>query len=335
MEIKYIPVDSLTLDLENPRIARIVSMYKPGDLKAEHIALALGSGDSQEGDTYTTFSSLKESIRTNGGIIQPVIVNKKINGQLIVIEGNTRVQIYRDFVKAGLDGDWKNIPAAVHNNLAHEQVDAIRLQAHLVGPRPWDPYSKAKYIVHLRNNEQWTLDRIVDFCGGRRKQVSDYIAAYQDMEEYYRPAAERAGSVFDTSRFSAFVELQRPSILTALVEARYSEKNFSEWVSDELFKSLPTIRQLSRILDDESAKTTKLENGAQEAIRLLDSRNADTNLEDASIIQLAQELSRRIVGLDFEDIKRLRDDTRNDERDILFDTKSQIDELFTFIGEGA
>lgn len=226
MEIKYLPVNSLTLDLENPRIARIVSMYEPGELKAEHIALALGSGDSQEGDTYTTFSSLKESIRTNGGIIQPVIVNKKTNGELIVIEGNTRVQIYRDFVKAGLDGEWNNIPAAVHDNLSPEQIDAIRLQAHLVGPRPWDPYSKAKYIVHLRNNEHWTLDRIVDFCGGRRKQVSDYIAAYQDMENYYRPAAENAGSQFDTSRFSAFVEMQRPSILGALVEAGYTKGVF-------------------------------------------------------------------------------------------------------------
>lgn len=74
MEIMNLPVESVDLDLENPRIARMIQMYDPDNLTAAQIALALGAGDSQEGETYTTFRSLKESIRTNGGIIHPIIV---------------------------------------------------------------------------------------------------------------------------------------------------------------------------------------------------------------------------------------------------------------------
>ncbi|MCL5281983.1 MAG: ParB/Srx family N-terminal domain-containing protein [Planctomycetes bacterium] len=91
MDVRLIPVDQLELDLCNPRIARMLEMFDPMQITSEQIALALGAGDSQEGDTYTTFYSLKESIRTHGGIIQPIIVNELTDGRLVVIEGNTRL----------------------------------------------------------------------------------------------------------------------------------------------------------------------------------------------------------------------------------------------------
>ena len=72
----------------------------------------------------------------------------------------------------------------VYDNLSQAEIDAIRLQAHLVGPRDWDPYSKAKYLDHLRNAKHLTLDQIVDFCGGRKREVLDYISGYTEMEKY-------------------------------------------------------------------------------------------------------------------------------------------------------
>ena len=123
-------------------------------------------------------------------MIHPIIVDKESSGRLVVIEGNTRTLIYREFNNQGVSGDWSTIPAMVYSGLPEEEIDAIRLQAHLVGPRQWDPYSKAKYLVHLRNRQHLTLNQIVDFCGGRKREVLDYIDAYQDMESYYRPLLE-------------------------------------------------------------------------------------------------------------------------------------------------
>ena len=128
-----------------------------------------------------------------------------------MIEGNTRTLIYKQLSEQGVAGDWDHIPAMVHSGLSEGEKDAIRLQAHLVGPRPWDPYSKAKYLSYLRNSQHLPLSEVVDFCGGKQREVLDYIDAYDDMEKYYRGALE-SDQDFDPTRFSAFVELQKPGI---------------------------------------------------------------------------------------------------------------------------
>ena len=65
-----LPVEQLTLDVKNPRIAKWLEMY--GDtITAEQMSLALGveGGPTEEGNT--SFYGLRESIKTNGGIIEP------------------------------------------------------------------------------------------------------------------------------------------------------------------------------------------------------------------------------------------------------------------------
>jgi ParB-like chromosome segregation protein Spo0J len=140
MKVQMVSINEIELDLSNPRIARMLSMHKKESITSELIALALGAGDSQEGDTYATYRNLKESIKTNGGVIYPIIVNKVPNGKMTVVEGNTRLQIYKEFLQEKAKGDWSKIPAIIHDSLSQMNIDAIRLQAHLVGPRPWDPY---------------------------------------------------------------------------------------------------------------------------------------------------------------------------------------------------
>ena len=332
MKTEMLPVDGIELDLNNPRIARILEMYGT-KITAEHISMALGAGDTSEGENYTTFYSLKESIRVNGGIIHPIIANREPSGRLVVIEGNTRLQIYRDFLKEGVPGDWAIIPAVVHEDLDQRSIDAIRLQAHLVGPRPWEPYSKAKYLDQLRNGQNLTLDQIVEFCGGRRKQILDYVAAFHDMENHYRPRVSEAGAAFDTTRFSAFVELQRPRVLNAVAGAGFTKDDFAQWVIDELLMPLNTVRQLPRILNDEKASGIFLEDGAVEALKSLDVGPADATLEEASLSQLARELARRIAKLELRDIQRLRRAPEGVDVDVLQEARSQLEELFGFISE--
>jgi hypothetical protein len=260
------------------------------------------------------------------------VVNRNAKGKYVAIEGNTRVQIYRDFQREGIKGDWSRIPAVVHRNLASKAIDAIRLQAHLVGPRPWDPYSKARYLNDLRSKKNLTMEQIVEFCGGRKKQVLDYIAAYQDMEQFYRAKLE-PGESFDPTRFSAFVELQRPDVQQAVQAAGFSKGDFAKWVIDDLFGPLQTIRQLPRILGHNDAKVVFLRDGAQEAMKLLDVPPADTSLALASMTQIALELSRRISKLEFGDIQRLKSHPTGDERDVLLESRTRLEELFTLIAD--
>ena len=323
--LKWLPVEDLVLDRSNPRIARLLEMFD-GEVTEERMQLALGA-EVEQTNGETTYHSLRVSIQTNRGIIHPVIVNDCADGQ-VVIEGNTRTLIYKEFKKKGVDGDWETIPCLVHQDLMQPEIDAIRLQAHLVGPRQWDPYSKAKYLYFLRNSQHLTWEQVIDFCGGQANQAKVYVAAYEDMEEHYRSVID-SDDQFDVTRFSAFAELQAPRVKQALLENGYDEKDFARWVRDKLVFPLNTVRRLPAILGDESAKETFLRDGARAAMRELERTPQDELIQGATLHQLASEISRRILQMSYAELNRLRRDIVSAEVAALTDARDNLDELCT------
>ena len=320
-----LPVDDLTLDTKNPRIAKWIEIYG-GEITAEQMGLALGASSSETEEGGTSFVSLRESIKTNKGIIHPIIVNKQADDAYIVIEGNTRTLIYREFRDNEVPGSWDEIPAIVYDGLSEAEIDAIRLQAHLVGPRAWDPYSKAKYLVLLSNSQYLTTDQIVDFCGGKKREVLDYMAAYHDMEKTYRPLLA-SDDEFDPTRFSAFVELQRPRVLDSLLKHKFAKKDFSEWVRDGKLHPLATVRQLPRILENAKSREVFLKDGAQEAMKHIDIPDTPTALTDASISHLSQELVKKINALSWSDFKRLKEPAMDEEKEVIIEASSVLNDF--------
>ena len=333
--LEYLPIDTLELDLANPRIAQFLEMYE-GEISAEQIALALGYGSSVDGAQGPSFSALKQSILTNEGIIHPIIVNRGEDGKFVVIEGNTRTQIYRELRQKKQDGNWDVIPAMVYDNLSEETIDSIRLQAHLVGTRDWDPYSKARYLDCLRNRQHLPFSQIVDFCGGDKHEVETYIRAYNDMEQHYRPILDNE-SDFDPSRFSAFVELQRPRVGQALVSKGYNKKDFSLWVHERKIHPLATVRKLPRILLNDESREIFLKSGAEEAIKTLDSIEAlggSVSLDDAGILELAKALCRKVNSMQWPEIQNLKKSNDSEGRETLIDTRDVLIEFCNdFSGE--
>lgn len=322
---ELLSVDDIQLDMRNPRIAKWVEMYG-NNVPAEQIALALGAGGSQDGEGGPSFSNLKQSIETYGGIIHPIIINRELGGKLVVIEGNTRVQLYKELKDSGREGSWEKIPAMVYDGMSEEEIDAIRLQAHLVGTRQWDPYSKAKYLDYLHNRAHLTFGQIVDFCGGDRREVENYIQAYQDMEKYYRPQLG-SDQDFDHTRFSAFVELQSSRITEALLSSKFTKKDFAKWVHERKFSPLNTVRKLPRILENRKSLTVFLSEGAEEAIKILEAPSVSVDLSSASLEQLAREICKRISRIEYSEIQRLRNEPRIEEKEIICDAKDALAEL--------
>lgn len=325
VNFQRLAINSVDLDLGNPRIARWIEMYG-GKITAEQMSLALGAADSSTGDGGTTFASLKESIRTHGRIIHPILVNREATGRLVVIEGNTRVLIYRDFKRQGVAGDWDDIPAMVYSDLSQQEIDAIRLQAHLVGPRQWDPYSKARYLKHLRDAEHLTLDQIVDFCGGEKRVVLDYIAAFHDIESTYRQILD-SDDEFNPARFSSFVELQRPTVLQAILGAGFTKNDFARWVKDGLLLPQAMVRQLPRILRNPNSKETFLRDGAQEALKVLYVPSPDAALKDATLEQIAREINQKILSMEYAELQRLRSDVSTEGAELLCELRDNLTQL--------
>jgi len=296
-----VPVADIELDQDNPRIRRFLEMYP--DPTPEQVYLALGAGGETAGEGGSSFDKLKNSILSSKGIVQPIIINRKA-GVPICVEGNTRVAIYRSFIEEGVAGDWSTIPAMVYADLPEERIDAIRLQVHLVGPRAWDPYSKAKYLHYLRTQELQPFERIIDFCGGSRREVIESIQAYNDMERHYRPLVDEGR--FDLTRFSGFVELQKPRVREAIFAHDFSIGDFAKWIHERKIDPLSTVRQLPAVLANPRARQIFLAKGMRRAIDALDRPPNDVNLTSASLAQLARALTERVRRLELGELRELR-----------------------------
>ena len=336
-KFQVIPIEEIGLDKENPRIRKFLEHYGD-DITPERMYLALGAGgnatDTAAGST--TYQSLSESIRTNKGIINPILVNKSPEGKFIVIEGNTRVQIYLKFKEENIPGEWDKIPAIVYDDLSDKGKDAIRLQAHLVGPRPWDPYSKAKYLNELRHAQHLTWNEIGEFCGGNLRQINNYVAAFEDMEKYYREVIPDDSS-FDTSRFSAFVELQKPSIKEAIITHDFSLTDFARWIHERKIDPLNTVRQLPRILNNEESKQVFLNHGqgaAKEAIKILNvPTTTDTTLQEATLETLMVVLTEKLGILPGRDVAQLRENPDSSKVQIFNDLYDEIQWIYNEINK--
>ena len=294
-------IDDIELDRSNPRIANYLDLYDEDELTSDTMALLLGTPSD-------SCASLRESIKENGGIVHPIIVNHFSNGRYVVIEGNTRLQIYRDFRKKGVPGRWGIIKAIVYENIDDETMHSIRLQAHLVGPREWDAYSKAKYLNYLANEKYMPMTSLIAYCGGTSKasEIKNMILAYQDMQEFYRPLCDD-DSMFDIKKFHGFVELQKRNVIDALKTHGYTKIDFSKWMIDGKFSKLEDVRSIPNILNSKKATETffKMDSRAAKKILAVEDITSDS-LKDVPYEMLAKELIKRMNEFQMQEILYLR-----------------------------
>lgn len=302
--LEQIPIEQITLDTTNPRIQRALEMY--GDeITAERIALALKEGSDDAASANSSFNRLKNSIIKNQGIITPIIVNR-ISGDNVCIEGNTRLWIYKELNNGESTRNWSCIQCLVYENAGPETVDAIRLQAHLIGPRPWDAYSKARYLHYLWNEKYLSYDEIIEYCGGNKKSVVDSIAAYKLVENVYRPMLEHDAD-FDHTRFSGFVEYQNDDVNRAVYAAGFDEKDFSKWLHYRQITRLEHVRELPRILKDDEARNAFLTKDSAEALKLLNRPTIDELVNKLELEDLLYAIQTKIGSVTYEETVTLKE----------------------------
>jgi hypothetical protein len=336
MEIQLIPIERISLDWRNPRIAHTLeAMSEAPSQDFIEMSLGLHAPEDEERGASTTYSSLKASIRANKGLILPIIVSPRGDGTFLVVEGNTRVAIYRELAEEEAPGDWSHIPAIVQA-LNEEGEHAVRLQAHLVGPRPWRPYAKAKYLHDLYVNKKFSITEILDYCGGtaRRREIEQYIDAYKDMHEYYVPLVQGAGEPPDYSRFSAFVELQKtPGLKQAVARAGYTMSDFSQWLHDGKIMPLQDVRKLERIFANPQAKKEFERHNTREAIKILEQPSSNAVISSASLEQLARALAAKMRSLNWPDVQALMANTQGEASESLIDCFEELKTLVKQLGQ--
>ena len=315
---KMLDVEEISFDTDNPRIKMALEKY--GDqLNAERIHFALRSATDGEKGT-SSYASLRDSILASRGVKVPITAIIKNDGY-ICIDGNTRLAIYKQFLRDNVEGPWSEIKAIVLDNANQRDIEAIRVSAHLVGSREWPAYEKARYLHYLRYSEFMEYSEMIALCGGNKLHIEREIDAYNDMNEYYRDVVD--DTAFHINRFSGFRELQKPRIKEAIFEAGLELKDFGEWIRDGKIYRLEDVRDIPKVLRDDEAKEIFLTGGPRSieaAVKLLDQKaekesgqtDSEITLETASVYQLAEILSRRINDLPYSEVRALKDRERDD-----------------------
>ncbi len=261
---RRVEIAKLRLDEDNPRIG----LYRDSQPKP-----SLGDADIRyalRNRSPHAYAKLKESIESNEGAINAIWVGPEENGNHLVIEGNTRVLIYRDLAEKYPNKDeWKAIPANVlPRGIQESQISFIRLEAHLRGVTEWDAYERARYLYILNEREGYSIRRLEQRTRLDGRDIEVDIQAFRDMANVYHK--KYPDDQYEAQKFSYFVEYGRSKRIQCGMRAQSKTiEDFCDWVNKGRIPKAENVRQLRDILEDDRATDWFVKDGYDKAISYL------------------------------------------------------------------
>lgn len=121
---------------------------------------------------------LKESIKSNGGLIDPVIVR---DGDYVVLEGNSRLAAYRLLYKQD-PIKWSKIKAIIlPKDIPDSTIFALIGQYHIIGRKDWEPYEQAGYLYRTINKSNKTPELLASELGMKISDIKKLLSVYEYM----------------------------------------------------------------------------------------------------------------------------------------------------------
>lgn len=100
--------------------------------------------------------NLIPDVKHHGGLLEPILIRYDTKE---VIEGNSRLAVYRKLDQEIQGDDWQLIPCDVVSSLTPEQQAALLNQIHVKGKTRWSAYEKANFAF-VRKEQGWSLEKI-------------------------------------------------------------------------------------------------------------------------------------------------------------------------------
>lgn len=128
--------------------------------------------------------NLIPEIKRHGGLMDNILIR---HDRKQVIEGNSRLAVYRKLNDQEPDGDWELIPCDIIGKLTDEQQDAYLNQIHVKGKTAWSAYEKANF-AYVRHERGMSSDRIAEIFGEtvaeieKRVKIIDMMRGNGDTE---------------------------------------------------------------------------------------------------------------------------------------------------------
>ena len=238
--------------------------------------------------------NLRPEVKRHGGLIEPILVR---HDTMEVIEGNSRLAVYRQLHQEKFEGEWELIPCEIVSCLTDEQQAAFLNQIHVKGKTSWSAYEKANF-AYVRKERGWNVDQLANLFGESKATIRTRVKVIEMMKR---------NKDNERSHFSYYDVLVRTA---DIAEARKKEgldgflltkiKNFgpddedSEFTAQELRKKLPVIlkkpQMLKRYINsdiglDEAYQLSKI---SQVEEKIKQARNLLDGVSRQEIVQLEQ-----------------------------------------------
>ena len=258
-----IPIEQIELDPTNPRIGLFVDALPKDRVSQDEIEYAILNKNPE------AFEKLKASIEINKGLVNRIWIQPIGKGRFKVIEGNTRLIVYRKLHEKFLDDQvYAKIPAWVlPSDVDPKQVEFIRLEAHLRGVTPWDAYEKARYLFRLSDQDGYSVRKLSALTRMVVRDIENAISAYRTMTEQYLVNYTDPNEVL---RFSYFMEYHsKPRIRDAIARSGFDVSDLCNWIGTGKLPRAADIRDLPDILDSDEAREEFTAKGYDAAMEVL------------------------------------------------------------------
>lgn len=168
---RNVPLKELNFYPENPRIYSIV--FADGQKPSQSEIL-------ERLQSLEHVRQLVQDIRSNGGLIDPLIVRQ---GDMVVLEGNSRLAAYRHLAKEDPVKWAKATCTLLPADIDDHSVFALLAQYHVKGKKDWAPFEKAGFIYRRFKQQSVDLQVAAPELGITRDEAKHLIAVYEFMIE--------------------------------------------------------------------------------------------------------------------------------------------------------
>ena len=274
----YLHIDELKFLKDNPRVYACTHGESNFDGRtAEEQQEVIFKKLLQE----PSVKNLEPEVKRHGGLMEPILVR---HDTMEVIEGNSRLAVYRHFHQKKTEGEWEYIPCEIVSSLTDDQQAAFLNQIHVKGKTSWSAYEKANF-AYVRHERGWSLEKIAGVFGESIGTIRTRVKVIETMKK--NEDNERSHfSYYDVLVRSAEIsEAMQKEGLSGFLLTKI--KNFGpkdedgDFTAQELRKKLPVILKKPKVLTkylegkidlDEGyqiAKVSQVEEKVQQAMNLL------------------------------------------------------------------
>src|SRR5579871_541702 len=306
-----LPLDQVTLDPRNPRIANTVSISisEQGEALQRKLEALLWEDDDVR-DLY-------RQVLINQGLVERIIVRQ--DGK--VVEGNCRTVVYRKLQeKQPGERRWQKIPARIlPGDIPDRDVAILLGEMHVAGKNTWTPFEKAGHVYRMHNDFALVQDEIALRLRMSKSKINQLIRAFDLMKNKYLPKYPGPAS---SRKFSYFEELfKKPPLREWINSAPGADDLFVEWVGTNKLEQGAQVRELPSILEDEDALRALTSEGFTAAQRVLAEDNPAVT---ATLFRRMVEITEALKRSQLDDIQRVRKPGSSKARKIVDDLSDSL-----------